>query len=107
MAIEPDGSIYPCCLKTKTPLGNLTEERLSDILDSVAQLPAIQALNDGDPERMGETAGWSRDMFKDQSRTKDGLGQDIQNMCIGCDRFFEQVLSKQLIELRRQRVGAV
>jgi len=107
VAIEPDGSIYPCCLKTKAPLGNLTEERLSDILDSVAQLPAIQALNDGDPERMGETAGWSRDMFKDQSRIKDGLGQDIQNMCIGCDRFFEQVLSKQLIDLRRERVGAV
>jgi MoaA/NifB/PqqE/SkfB family radical SAM enzyme len=103
VAIEPDGSIYPCCLKTKAPLGNLTEERLSDILDSVAQLPAIRALNDGDPERMGETAGWSREMFQQQSWAKDGLGQEIQNMCLGCDRFFEQVLSKQLADLRRQR----
>ena len=69
----------------------------------MAQLPAIQALNDGDPERMGETAGWSREMFQEQSWAKDGLGQDIQNMCLGCDRFFEQVLSKQLADLRRQR----
>ena len=27
IAIEPDGSIYPCCIKTKAPLGKLTEER--------------------------------------------------------------------------------
>ncbi|MEL6727365.1 MAG: SPASM domain-containing protein [Pseudomonadota bacterium] len=107
VAIEPDGSIYPCCLKTKAPLGNLTEESLSEILESVATLPAIQALNEGDPERMGESAGWSREVFKDRSRTKDGLGQDIQNMCIGCDRFFEEVLSKQLAQLRRERRKAI
>ena len=107
IAIEPDGSIYPCCLKTKAPLGNLTEESLATVLDSVAALPAIQALNDGDPERMGETAGWSRERFEAESRATDGLGQDIQNMCIGCDRFFEEHLSKQLAELRRERRRAL
>lgn len=106
MAIEPNGSIYPCCLKTKAPLGNLTEESLESILTSVAALPAIQALNDGDPERMGETEGWTREVFKEQSQAKDGLGKDIANMCLGCDRFFEHSLSAQLIELRKERLNA-
>ncbi|MCF8470212.1 MAG: hypothetical protein K9G30_05460, partial [Parvibaculum sp.] len=26
------GDVFPCCLKTKLPLGNLTEEHLVDIL---------------------------------------------------------------------------
>ena len=106
VAIEPDGSIYPCCLKTKAPLGNLTEERLEDILTSVAALPAIQALNDGDPEGMGAAEGWTREHFQEQSKAKDGLGQDVSNMCLGCDRFFEQKLSKQLADLRQARLKA-
>jgi len=104
VAIEPDGSVYPCCLKTKAPLGKLTEESLSGILTSVASLPAIQALNDGDPERMGESKGWSRETFQHHSKAKDGLGQEISNMCIGCDSFFEHSLSAQLATLRQQRL---
>ena len=103
IAIEPDGSIYPCCLKTKTPLGNLTEEKLEDILESVAQLPAIQALNDGDPERMGETSGWSRETFRENSAAIDGAGNNVSNMCLGCDRYFEHALSADLAKLRRER----
>lgn len=104
VAIEPDGSVYPCCLKTKSPLGKLTEENLADILTSVAALPAIQALNDGDPERMGETQGWSRETFRENSSATDGLGKEVSNMCLGCDRFFEDVLSADLAKLRRQRL---
>lgn len=104
VAIEPNGSIYPCCLKTKAPLGNLTEESLVSILTSVASLPAIRALNDGDPERMGETEGWTREIFQKQSQAKDGLGNDIANMCLGCDRFFESSLSRQLADLRQERL---
>ena len=48
VAIEPDGSLYPCCLKTQAPLGNLTEERLTDILDDLATEPAIIAIKRGD-----------------------------------------------------------
>ena len=107
VAIEPDGSIYPCCLKTKAPLGNLTQEKLIDILDSVAQLPAIQALNDGDPERMGEASGWSRDVFREKSKALDGTGREVANMCLGCDRFFEEVLGDQLAALQKQRVAAL
>ncbi len=103
VAIEPDGSIYPCCLKTKAPLGSLAEERLEDILASVAELPAIRALNDGDPERMGEQDGLSRDDFKAISKATDGKGREVANLCLGCDRYFEATLGKQLRALREAR----
>lgn len=106
IAIEPDGSIYPCCLKTKSALGSLAEERLEDILTSVATLPAIQALNDGDPERMGEHDGVSREDFRKLSVATDGTGREMANMCLGCDRYFEAKLGKQLQALRHQRLKA-
>ncbi len=105
IAIEPDGSIYPCCLKTKAPLGSLAEERLADILESVATLPAIRALNDGDPERMGEASGWSREDFRARSSALDGKGREVANMCLGCDCYFEEHLSRDLAALRRSRLS--
>jgi len=105
IAIEPDGSIYPCCLKTKAPLGSLAEERLEDILASVAALPAIQALNDGDPERMGEASGWSRETFRAKSVAVDGKGREMANMCLGCDQYFEEYLGVQLRALRDSRLA--
>ena len=107
VAIEPDGSIYPCCLKTKTPLGSLVEERLGDILTSVATLPAIQALNDGDPERMGELDGLSRADFKKMSSMPDGKGRIVKNLCLGCDRYFETKLGKELEALRQERLAVL
>jgi hypothetical protein len=106
IAIEPDGSIYPCCLKTKAPLGSLAEERLEDILNSVAALPAIQALNDGDPERMGEASGWSREDFRANSVATDGKGREVANMCLGCDHYFEAHLGAELRALRAERLAA-
>ncbi|MCR9225018.1 MAG: SPASM domain-containing protein [Hyphomonas sp.] len=106
VAIEPDGSIYPCCLKTKAPLGSLTEERLEDILASVAALPAIQALNRGDPERMGEHDGIARADFQKLSIAKDGKDREVANLCLGCDRYFEATLGKQLTALREERLKA-
>lgn len=104
IAIEPDGSIYPCCLKTKSPLGSLAEERLEDILTSVATLPAILALNDGDPEGMGLSEGWSREAFREASTAIDGKGRSVANPCIGCDRYFEAHLSADLAALRAARL---
>ena len=106
VAIEPDGAIYPCCLKTKAPLGSLTEERLEDILASVAALPAIQALNQGDPERMGEHDGIARADFQKLSIAKDGKDREVANLCLGCDRYFEATLGKQLTALREERLKA-
>lgn len=104
VAIEPDGSVYPCCLKTKAPLGNLTEERLEDILQSVATLPAIRALNDGDPEGMGLAAGWTRAEFRARSAMSDGRGRRVENPCFGCDRYFEDELGAALSALRIARL---
>ncbi|MBY0423344.1 MAG: SPASM domain-containing protein, partial [Parvularculaceae bacterium] len=106
IAIEPDGSVYPCCLKTKAPLGSLAEERLEDILESVAALPAVRALNDGDPEAMGLADGWSREDFRARANTVDGKGRHVENMCFGCDRFFEEKLGADLARLREARLSA-
>lgn len=102
IAIEPDGSVYPCCLKTKAPLGKLTEERLEDILESVATLPEIQAINRGDPEAMMA----DRDAFRAMSSAVDGTGRTVENMCIGCDRYFEKTLGPKLKALREERLAA-
>jgi hypothetical protein len=105
IAIEPDGSVYPCCLKTKAPLGSLAEERLEDMLTSVAALPAIQALNAGDPEGMGLAGGWSREVFRSRSTATDGKGREITNACLGCDRYFEEHLGAELTALRTARLA--
>lgn len=106
VAIEPDGSVYPCCLKTKAPLGNLTEERLVDILDSLRGHPAIEAINAGDPEAMGVASGWSRETFQSRARAIDPKGRTVANVCLGCDAYFAEHLSAELDALRAQRRAA-
>lgn len=106
VAIEPDGSVYPCCLKTRAPLGNLTEERLEDVLASVATLPAIQAIDRGEPEVMGAHDGWSAETFRARSAIRDGAGRLVENRCIGCDRYFEERLGAELRALRTARLTA-
>ena len=105
VAIEPDGSVYPCCMKTKAPLGNLTEERLTDILDSLKGHPAFEAINKGDPEAMGEASGWSREKYREASRQRDPKGNARENVCLGCDAYFEQHLKGELEQLRARRLA--
>lgn len=105
VAIEPDGSLYPCCLKTRAPLGNLAEEPLLDILGALRGHPALEALNAGDPEAMGEYAGWDRATFAEKSKMMAPQGRSFQNPCIGCDRFFEETLGEALAELRAARLA--
>jgi hypothetical protein len=102
VSIEPDGAVYPCCIKTKLPIGNLTEEGLIEILDSLAGDPVYEALNAGQPQRMGLSHGWSVETFLEKSRTTDPKGRAYANLCIGCDRFHEEVL-KPRIEAARER----
>lgn len=105
VAIEPDGSVYPCCLKTKAPLGNLTEERLTDILDSLKGHPAFEAINAGDPEAMGLAAGWSREIYREASTQTDPKGRTVGNVCLGCDAFFEKHLKGEIERLRTARLA--
>src|SRR5206468_322755 len=103
VSIEPDGSVYPCCIKTKLPIGSLLEDSLIDILDSLASVPAYQAIAMGHPERMGLSHGWSEATFIAKSRTLTPAGKVYRNLCIGCDRFHEQVLGPVLEEARARR----
>ena len=103
VSVEPDGSLYPCCVKTALPLGNLTEEPLLEILDSLAGVAAFEAINAGQPQRMGITSGWDETRFFEASKTTLPDGTPYQNLCIGCDRFHEQVLGPILAEAQSRR----
>jgi hypothetical protein len=105
VAIEPDGAVYPCCLKTKAPLGWLTEEKLIDILDSLKGHPAFEAINAGDPEAMGVHAGFTRAAFQEAAHITDPKGRAFGNVCIGCDAYFEKTLGAELRALRAKRLG--
>lgn len=103
VSIDPTGDVYPCCLKTAHPLGNLLEEPLLEILDGLRALPALQAINAGSPQTMGLSHGWSEAQFLDACHTTTPDGRPYQNLCIGCDRFHQQVLGAVLDEASRER----
>jgi hypothetical protein len=106
VSVEPDGSVYPCCVKTKLPVGNLVDEDLIGILDSLAGEPAFEAITMGHPERMGFAYGWGEAKFLAASRTTTPTGEPYQNLCIGCDRFHEQVLGPVLEAAQARRRAA-
>jgi hypothetical protein len=103
VSIEPNGNVYPRCLKTKAPLGNLTEEELVDILDSLRGHPTFEALNAGVPERMGEVFDWDEATFLKHNETTTPSGKTYRNLCVGCDRLHEQVLGPLIEGLRHER----
>ncbi len=103
VSIEPDGSVYPCCIKTRVPLGSVVEEPLIDMLDSLREEPALQALNNGDPEGMGLHHGWTRAQFRASAHVTDPTGRPYGNPCIGCDAYFDAHLGARLVALREQR----
>jgi hypothetical protein len=92
VSVEPNGNVYPCCLKTRLPIGNLLEQGLEEILERLAGNPVYEAISMGHPERMGIARGWSVEKFLEKSRTALPSGQAYQNLCIGCDRFHEEVM---------------
>src|SRR5882672_4022072 len=103
VSIEPTGDVYPCCIKTRMPIGNLLEDSLLEILDSLTGVPAYEAITMGHPERMGLAYGWSEAQFIERSHTTTPSGKTYGNLCVGCDRFHEQVLGPILEEARRRR----
>ena len=103
VSIEPDGNVYPCCIKTRLPIGNLVDEPLIAILDSLRGDPVYEAINAGHPERMGEAHGWDEARFVAASRTETPQGRPYQNLCIGCDRFHEEVLAPRIAAARARR----
>ena len=92
VSVEPNGNVYPCCIKTRKPLGNLVDEPLDDILERCAGDPVYEAISMGHPERMGISHGWSVEKFLEKSRLRLPDGRAYQNLCVGCDRFHEELL---------------
>ncbi|MBM3764701.1 MAG: radical SAM/SPASM domain-containing protein [Acidobacteria bacterium] len=88
VSIEPNGNVYPCCAKTKRPVGNLRNETLDAIIARCTGNPVYEAISMGHPERMGIAHGWSVEKFLEASTTASGY----RNLCIGCDRFHDEVL---------------
>ena len=103
VSVEPNGDLFPCCVKTKRPIGNLVEEPLIGILDSLVGVPAYEAITAGHPERMGLAYGWDEARFVEASRTALPDGTPYQNLCIGCDRFHDEVLGPVLAQARAAR----
>lgn len=103
VSIDPGGDVFPCCLKTRLPLGNLVEEPLLDILESLAEDPVYRAINAGQPGQMGVPLGLSEADFLAQCHTNTPGGLPYANLCIGCDRLHETVLGPRLAALRLQR----
>ena len=106
VSVEPDGSVYPCCVKTALPLGNLVEEPLIEILDSLAGITAFEAIDAGQPQRMGVVHGWDEARFAAASRTTLPDGQAYENPCIGCDRFHREHLGPVIADARARRIAA-
>lgn len=105
VSVEPDGKVYPCCLKTAAPLGDLMREKLTDMLDSLKAEPALQAINAGDPSAMGVAYGWEKDDFFDRTSAPMPNGKACTNLCLGCDAFFTEVLSPILKKSFETRIA--
>ena len=106
VSIDPQGNVYPCCIKTKAPAGNLLEQKLERILDELAGNPIYEAISMGHPERMGIAHGWTVETFLEKSKTVLPSGRVYQNLCIGCDAFHTEVLmaaADKLVEITGAR----
>lgn len=93
VSVDPEGNVYPCCIKTKKALGNLMDESLDAMLDRLQGNPVYEAISMGHPERMGISHGWSVEKFLEKSETRLPSGRSYRNLCIGCDAFHEEVLT--------------
>ena len=75
--------INPCCPGTKLPLGDARTEKVADVLLRASKSEVMQALNRGEPWKMGESVGVSEEQA--HARTA-----ELQNVCLWCDEFFGQ-----------------
>lgn len=86
--------INPCCPGTKDPLGDARTEKISAVLERVAELPIFQALNEGNPYKMGESIGITEQYAKKRCG-------ELKNVCLWCDEFFEHHFDIKTLNVRR------
>ncbi len=92
VSVDPEGNVFPCCVKTKKAIGNLREEKMESILGRLEGNPIYEAISMGHPERMGIAHGWSVEKFYEKSTMKLEDGRLYQNLCVGCDAFHDEVM---------------
>jgi hypothetical protein len=73
--------VYPCCPMTCRPLGTLLGGPLIAMLDRCARHPVFRALNEGRPEKMGESLGINEEYGIRRTR-------ELGNHFLWCDEFF-------------------
>jgi ABC-type uncharacterized transport system YnjBCD ATPase subunit len=105
VAVDPEGNVYPCCRKTAVPYGNLTEERLADVLDSLAGKAPFEALTCGAPERMGLSLGVSIEDFRKRCISRTPKGELFANPCIGCDSIHREFIGNMLQRISCERAA--
>lgn len=55
---------------------------------------------------LGLSQGWSVETFIERSHTTDPQGRPYANLCVGCDRFHEEVLAPRIAAARERRMRA-
>ncbi len=103
VAVDPEGKLYPCCRKTAVPYGDLTQERLADILESLVGKAPFEAIACGAPERMGISFGVSPADFRERCITRTPKGALFVNPCIGCDDIHREFIGDVLGRISRER----
>jgi organic radical activating enzyme len=83
--------INPCCPGTKLPMGDARKEKVVDVMNRVSKSKIFQKLNKGDPWKMGESIGVTEAQAK-------GRTQELQNVCLWCDEFFDKHYDMQKLE---------
>jgi hypothetical protein len=89
VSIEPDGAVYPCCVKTRLPIGNLLDEPLIEI-STRSRRAGLRSDQRRPPGADGHRARLEPETFLAKSRTLTPTGRSYQNACIGCDRFHQE-----------------
>lgn len=75
--------INPCCPGTARPLGDARTEKVSAVLDRIADNPVFRMLDKGNPYNMGESVGISEDFARKRC-------EKLGNVCLWCDEFFTE-----------------
>ncbi|MFK7972425.1 MAG: radical SAM protein, partial [Bacteroidia bacterium] len=70
--------INPCCPGTAKAMGDARVDKVSEVLERVSASPVWQALDRGEPLKMGESLGVSESHASARN-------QELQNVCLWCD----------------------
>jgi hypothetical protein len=94
--------VYPCCIKTRRPIGNLVDEPLIEILDSLVGELAFEASDRSSRAHRPRPRLKHRGLSRALADTHAGR-KPYANLCIGCDAFHEEMLGPVVDRARDRR----